>query len=49
MAFPRSVKRGILEWIEQARRPESCAKRVMETAILAARDQRVNQWRAKDT
>ncbi len=31
-AFPRSVRRSILEWIVQARRPETRARRVAETA-----------------
>ena len=44
-AFPRSVKRGILEWIVQARRPETRAKRVTETADRASRNERANQWR----
>lgn len=44
-AFPRSVKRGILEWIANARRPETRAKRVAETAELAAQNKRANQWR----
>jgi uncharacterized protein YdeI (YjbR/CyaY-like superfamily) len=44
-AFPRSVKRGILEWITSAKRPETRAKRVLETATLAARNERANQWR----
>lgn len=44
-AFPRSVKRGILEWIANARKPETRAKRVEETARLAAENQRANQWR----
>lgn len=44
-AFPRSVKRGILEWIGNAKRPETRAKRVTETAILAAENKRANQWR----
>lgn len=43
-AFPRSAKRGILEWILQAKRPETRAKRIAETARLAARNQRANQW-----
>jgi uncharacterized protein YdeI (YjbR/CyaY-like superfamily) len=46
-AFPRSVKRGILEWIGNARRAETRAKRIEETARLAANDERANQWRAK--
>lgn len=44
-AFPRSVKRGILEWIQAAKRPETRAKRIEETASLAAQGKRVNQWR----
>jgi len=44
-AFPRSARRGILEWIDQARKPETRARRVSETAALAARNQRANQWR----
>lgn len=45
-AFPRSAKRGILEWILNAKRPETRAKRILETATLAARNERANQWRA---
>jgi len=45
-AFPRSVKRGILEWILQAKKPETRARRVEETARLAAENRRANQWRA---
>ncbi|PZO13214.1 MAG: hypothetical protein DCF26_17260 [Burkholderiales bacterium] len=44
-AFPRSAKRGILEWIQNARRTETRATRVAETARLAARNERANQWR----
>lgn len=44
-AFPRSVKRGILEWIASAKKPETRAKRVAETARLAAENRRANQWR----
>jgi uncharacterized protein YdeI (YjbR/CyaY-like superfamily) len=43
--FPRSVKRAILEWIANAKKPETRAKRVTETATLAARGERANQWR----
>lgn len=43
-AFPRSAKRGILEWIVQAKRPETRAKRVQETAEKAARGERAAQW-----
>lgn len=44
-AFPRSVKRGILEWILQAKKPETRARRIEETARLAAQNIRANQWR----
>jgi uncharacterized protein YdeI (YjbR/CyaY-like superfamily) len=44
-AFPRSVKRGILEWILQAKKPETREKRVTETADKAALNERANQWR----
>lgn len=44
-AFPRSAKRGILEWTVQARRPEMRARRVTETARPAAAGERANQWR----
>jgi uncharacterized protein YdeI (YjbR/CyaY-like superfamily) len=44
-AFPRSVKRGILEWIANAKRPETRARRVDETVRLAAENRRANQWR----
>lgn len=45
-AFPRSVKRGILEWIANAKRPETRAKRIDETARLAEDNIRANQWRS---
>ena len=44
-AFPKSVKRGILEWIVLAKRPETRAKRIEETARLASENRRANQWR----
>jgi uncharacterized protein YdeI (YjbR/CyaY-like superfamily) len=46
-AFPRSAKRGILEWIVQAKRPETRARRIAETAERAAVNERANQWRPK--
>lgn len=46
-AFPRSVKRGILEWILVARKPETRANRINETARLASENIRANQWRPK--
>jgi uncharacterized protein YdeI (YjbR/CyaY-like superfamily) len=42
-AFPKSVRRAILLWISQAKRPETRAARVTETATLAARNERANQ------
>lgn len=44
-SFPRSARRGILEWVIQARRPETRLKRVEETAASAARAERANQWK----
>jgi uncharacterized protein YdeI (YjbR/CyaY-like superfamily) len=46
-AFPRSAKRGILEWIVQAKTAPTRAKRIEETAALAAKNQRANQWAPK--
>ena len=44
MAFPKSAKRGILEWILNAKRPDTRAKRIAETATLAAQNIRANQF-----
>ena len=44
-AFPRSPKRGILEWILNAKRPETRLKRIEETARLAQENIRANQWK----
>lgn len=44
-AFPRSAKRGILEWIFNAKRPATRAKRIAETAKLAQQNERANQWK----
>jgi uncharacterized protein YdeI (YjbR/CyaY-like superfamily) len=41
--FPRSAKRSILEWIANAKRPETRTKRVEETVRLAAENRRANQ------
>jgi len=46
-AFPPSARRGILEWIVQARRPETRARRVAETVAEALLERRANAWRAK--
>nr|RZI34787.1 hypothetical protein BJQ95_02841 [Cryobacterium sp. SO1] len=42
--FPPSARRGILEWIVQAKRPQTRAARILETAQLASRNQRAAQW-----
>jgi uncharacterized protein YdeI (YjbR/CyaY-like superfamily) len=44
-AFPRSSKRLILEWITGAKRPETRAKRIEETARMAEDDLRANHAR----
>ena len=44
-AFPRSIKRGIMEWISNAKKSETRAKRIAETARLADQNVRANQWR----
>ena len=43
-AFPPSVRRGILEWILNAKRAPTRAKRIEETARLAQQNKRANQW-----
>lgn len=42
--FPRSAKRGILEWIVQAKRPETRTARVGTTVSEAHAGRRANQW-----
>lgn len=39
-AFPPSARRALLAWIESARRPETRAARVAETAGLAEENRR---------
>jgi uncharacterized protein YdeI (YjbR/CyaY-like superfamily) len=43
--FPRSVKRGILEWILSAKAPGTRTGRIAETAAKAAVNERANQWK----
>jgi uncharacterized protein YdeI (YjbR/CyaY-like superfamily) len=43
-AFPPSTKKGILEWILNAKTPETRSKRILETATLAAQNIRANQY-----
>ena len=44
-AFPRGARRAILEWIAVAKRAETRAARIEQTASLAAQNIRVNEWR----
>ncbi len=44
-AFPPSTRRATLEWISLAKRPETRAARVEETARLAGQNIRANQWK----
>jgi len=43
-AFPPSVRRAILEWISSAKTAPTRTKRIEETARLAQRNERANQW-----
>ncbi len=45
--FPPSTKRGILEWITNAKQAETRAKRISETVTLAEKNERANQYRKK--
>jgi uncharacterized protein YdeI (YjbR/CyaY-like superfamily) len=45
--FPPSARKQILWWIYSAKRERTRATRVEETATLAARNERANQWRPK--
>lgn len=46
-AFPRSVKRGILEWIYSAKTQETKLKRIQNTVELAEQNIRANQYNPK--
>lgn len=43
--FPPSSKRGILEWILNAKKPETRQKRITETVSLAEKNIRANHYR----
>lgn len=43
--FPPSSKRGILEWILNAKKPETRLKRIEETVSLAEKNIRANHYR----
>lgn len=44
-AFPPSARRGILEWILNAKRPQTRAQRIEATVSKAARNERALAWR----
>ena len=46
-AFPRSAKRGILEWISSAKRPETRSARIATTVSEAHAGRRANQWNGR--
>ncbi len=45
--FPRSVKRGILEWLLNAKQAETRQKRIEEIVSLAEKNERANQYKPK--
>jgi uncharacterized protein YdeI (YjbR/CyaY-like superfamily) len=42
-AFPWSARRAILIWVADAKKPETRAARVLETAVRAAKNERANE------
>jgi uncharacterized protein YdeI (YjbR/CyaY-like superfamily) len=46
-AFSPSARRAILGWIALAKRQETRTSRIEETASLAARGEKANEWRPK--
>lgn len=42
--FAPSSRRGILDWINNAKRPETRAKRIEETVRLASQNEKANQY-----
>lgn len=46
--FSKTVKKGILQWIESAKRPETRQKRIDETVMLAAKNEKANQYQPKN-
>lgn len=45
--FSPSARKGILQWIVLAKRPETRARRIEETVRLAAEGKKANQWEPK--
>ena len=46
-AFPPSARRGILEWILNAKRPATRQRRIAETVDKASRNERALQWKPR--
>ena len=46
-AFPPSAKRGILQWIQSAKTPQTRQRRAAQTVESAARNVRANSWPKK--
>ena len=46
-AFPRGVRKAILQWIDLAKTAATRAKRIDETARLADENRRANQWKPR--
>jgi uncharacterized protein YdeI (YjbR/CyaY-like superfamily) len=45
--FSRSIQRGILEWISNAKKEETRNKRIVETISLAEKNIKANQYQKK--
>jgi len=45
--FPPSARRGILEWILNAKRPSTRSQRIAETVDKASRNERALQWKPR--
>lgn len=46
-AFPRSIVKMLLDWVQSAKREETRAKRIAEIVSKASENIRANQWRPK--
>lgn len=46
-AFPPSARRGILEWILNAKQPSTRSRRIAETVDKASRNERALQWKGR--
>ena len=45
--FPESVRRGVPEWIRNAKRKETRERRIDQTARMAQKNERTNPYRKK--